>query len=80
MRCRAGSTTVLIPEDNVKDLADIPANVKKGLEILSVSTIDEVLGHALLSMPVPKIDDSGKKTAEISSKTAENKGKEVIHH
>ena len=77
---RAGSTTVLIPEDNVKDLADIPANVKKGLKILSVSTIDEVLGHALLSMPMPKNDDSGKKKEEIPPKTAENKGKDVIHH
>ena len=44
---RGGIETVLIPEDNAKDLADVPDNVKEGLEIIPVSTIDEVLGHAL---------------------------------
>jgi len=36
---------VIIPSDNVKDLADIPEKVKQGLEIVSVSTVDEALGH-----------------------------------
>ena len=44
---RGGITTVLIPVDNAKDLAEVPDNVKEGLEIIPVSTIDEVLGHAL---------------------------------
>ena len=39
--------TVLIPEENVKDLADIPDNVKKGLEILAMTTVDDVLKQAL---------------------------------
>ena len=38
---------MLIPVDNAKDLADVPGNVKEGLEIIPVSTIDEVLDHAL---------------------------------
>ncbi len=77
---QAGVVKVLIPEDNVKDLADIPANVKKGLEIVSVSTIDEVLSHALLSMPEPKSDDLADAEGVLSSKTAENKAEDVIHH
>ena len=44
---RGGIKTVLIPADNVKDLADIPDNVKEGLEIISVTTVDEVLEKAL---------------------------------
>ncbi len=44
---RGGLETVLIPRDNEKDLADIPDNVKKGLNIIPVSAVDEVLGHAL---------------------------------
>jgi len=44
---RGGVRTVLIPKENEKDLADIPDNVKSGLEIIPVSTADEVLKHAL---------------------------------
>jgi len=44
---RGGIKTVLIPADNVKDLADIPDNVKEGLEIIPVTTADEVLEKAL---------------------------------
>ena len=44
---RGGVKTVLIPKDNEKDLADIPDNVKSGLEIVPVSTVDEVLQRAL---------------------------------
>jgi ATP-dependent Lon protease len=44
---RGGIKTVLIPIDNVKDLAEIPDNVKEGLEIIPVTTVDEVLEKAL---------------------------------
>ncbi|MEA1619209.1 endopeptidase La [Erythrobacter sp. T5W1-R] len=44
---RGGIAKVLIPEENVKDLAEIPANVIEGLEIVPVSHVDEVLAHAL---------------------------------
>ena len=50
---RGGIAKVLIPEENVKDLAEIPDNVKDGLEIVPVSHVDEVLTHALCSMPEP---------------------------
>ncbi len=48
---RGGITTVLIPEDNVKDLAEIPDNVKSGLDIIPVSIMDDVLKAALVEQP-----------------------------
>ena len=45
---RGGLKTVLIPKENERDLPEIPDNVKKGLEIVSVSTVDEVLSRALV--------------------------------
>jgi ATP-dependent Lon protease len=77
---RGGIKTVLIPEDNVKDLEDIPANIKRELEIIPVRIIDEVLAHALLEMPMPILSDENEKIDEIGSKSAENKGEDVIHH
>jgi ATP-dependent Lon protease len=50
---RSGVTTALIPEENEKDLADIPDNVKQALEIIPVSTMDEVLKQALTRQPTP---------------------------
>ena len=50
---RGGIETVLIPEENVKDLADIPDNVKSGLKIVPVRWIDQVLEKALERMPEP---------------------------
>ncbi|WDA40246.1 endopeptidase La [Erythrobacter sp. BLCC-B19] len=46
---RGGIKTVLIPEENVKDLAEIPANAKEGLEIIPVAHVDEVLARALVA-------------------------------
>ncbi|NMJ42414.1 endopeptidase La [Roseomonas sp. JC162] len=48
---RTGMKTVFIPKDNEKDLAEIPDNVKKGLEIVPVSHVDEVIGRALVKKP-----------------------------
>ncbi|PHK96341.1 endopeptidase La [Pseudoroseomonas rhizosphaerae] len=48
---RAGITTVFIPKDNEKDLAEIPDNVKKGLTINAVSHVDEVISKALVRAP-----------------------------
>lgn len=48
---RGGIKTVLIPEENVKDLQDIPPNIKSSLEIIPVSNIDQVLEHALTKEP-----------------------------
>ena len=50
---RGGIKTVLIPRENVKDLAEIPDNVKNGLEIIPAETVSEVLKVALTAMPDP---------------------------
>ena len=49
---RSGVKTVLIPQENEKDLAEIPENVLSQLEIIPVSTMDEVLAKALVRQPV----------------------------
>jgi ATP-dependent Lon protease len=54
---RGGIKTVLIPEENVKDLADIPDNVKEGLEIIPAKWIDKVLEVALERQPMPLTDE-----------------------
>ncbi|MEO6856154.1 MAG: S16 family serine protease, partial [Rhodoferax sp.] len=54
---RGGIKTVLIPEENAKDLQDIPENVKNGLEIIPVKWIDQVLEVALERMPQPLPDE-----------------------
>jgi ATP-dependent Lon protease len=48
---RGGITTVLIPKENVKDLEEIPENVKRDMTIIPVNTVDEVLLNALVRMP-----------------------------
>ena len=48
---RAGITTVFIPKDNEKDLAEIPDNVKKGLKLIPVADVDEVIAQALARRP-----------------------------
>ncbi len=52
---RGGIKTVLIPEENRKDLAEIPANIREGLDIIPVSHVDEVLARALVA-PVEPIE------------------------
>ena len=54
---RGGIKTVLIPEENTKDLQEIPDNVKNGLEIVPVKWIDQVLKVALERMPVPLTEE-----------------------
>ncbi|MEY4341967.1 MAG: hypothetical protein RL541_1471 [Pseudomonadota bacterium] len=60
---RGGIKTVLIPEENVKDLQEIPDNVKSGLEIVPVKWIDKVLEIALERLPTPLPDDMAVVTA-----------------
>jgi len=59
---RGGIKTVMIPEENVKDLAEIPDNVKNRLEIVPVKWIDKVLEIALERQPVPLTDDDAAAT------------------
>jgi len=63
---RGGITTVLIPKENEKDLEDIPANVKKGLDIKPVSTVDEVLRLALTQHLEPIEWDENADLADIA--------------
>ena len=67
---RGGIKTVLIPQDNVKDLQDIPENVKNQLEIVPVKWIDQVLEHALESAPQPLPDDEPAKPVEPAAAAA----------
>ena len=61
---RGGLKTVLIPQENEKDLAEIPDNVKRGLKIIPVRTVDELLGQALAGPMTPLAwpEDSGPET------------------
>ena len=60
---RGGIKTVMIPEENVKDLQDIPENVKSQIEIIPVRWVDKVLEVALESQPQPLPDEEGAKDA-----------------
>ncbi len=76
---RGGITTVLIPRDNEKDLVDIPDNVKKGLKIIPVGTVDEVLSEALLREPVPiDLEEDGDEV--VSGKDGEEDAEGVVTH
>jgi ATP-dependent Lon protease len=79
---RGGITTVLIPEDNRKDLAEIPKNVKDKLDIRPVKWIDEVLQVALQHAPVPLTDAAAPKQVEkVKEKTKPaTKSKSVRTH
>ncbi len=76
---RGGIKKVLIPEENAKDLAEIPDNVKSGLEIVPVARMDEALTHVLLRMPEPIEWDEA---AEEAARTATTKpeGEQVTAH
>jgi ATP-dependent Lon protease len=76
---RGGIKKVLIPEDNAKDLADIPSSVKNGLEIVPVSRMDEVLSHALVRRPTP-ITWEEDVTAPPPSASPEDDGKGLVAH
>ena len=77
---RGGITTVIIPEENVKDLQDIPENVKNHLEIVPVKWIDRVLEVALERVPQPLPDDEPAKPAEASAPAAPLPGAELLTH
>jgi len=72
---RGGIKTVLIPHQNVKDLADIPENIKNYLDIHPVQWIDEVLTLALASQPVPlpEVNEIIVNEVQLADKSAENK-------
>ena len=68
---RGGIKTVLIPEENEKDLADIPDNVKEGLEIIPVKHVSEVLEQALVRKPEPvEWDEAAEEAAAAAAAKA----------
>jgi len=75
---RGGIKTVLIPEENVKDLQEIPENVKNGLEIVPVRWIDKVLEIALEKMPTP-LPDEAHSVATASASDTSSKAEAVKH-
>jgi ATP-dependent Lon protease len=84
---RGGIKTVLIPSQNVKDLADIPENIKNHLDIHPVQWIDEVLALALASQPVPlpektEVNEVVANEAQATDKSIENNNTivEAIKH
>ncbi len=77
---RGGIKTVLIPKENEKDLADIPKNVKQGLEIRPVQWIEEVLEMALVNRPEPHAGEERETPKPGAGKQSENKKAAVIKH
>ncbi|MBC8035712.1 MAG: endopeptidase La, partial [Rhizobiales bacterium] len=73
---RAGIKKVMIPEENAKDLAEIPDNVKSGMEIVPVARMDDVLKHALVRMPEPIIWDEEAEEAAAAARAAAEKTSE----
>ncbi|MBY0354947.1 MAG: endopeptidase La [Rickettsiales bacterium] len=80
---RGGITTVLIPEENVKDLEDIPDNVKRGLTIVPVGKVEDVLRNALVEEPQaiewPVVADSPVVVPPATEATTESDGGIVTH-
>ncbi|WP_170363556.1 endopeptidase La [Ruegeria arenilitoris] len=78
---RGGIKTVLIPEENEKDLADIPDNVKEGLEIIPVKHVSEVLERALVRKPEPiEWDEAAEEAAAAAAKASDNSGPSATAH
>ena len=74
---RGGIKLALIPEENVKDLADIPDNVKNSIEIQPVRWIDKVLELALVRKPEPLPEEEAK---PAPAKGDDGKSQEMVHH
>ena len=80
---RAGTKTVIIPKENEKDMAEIPDNVKDGLELIFVDNVDEVLKIALTKPLLPiewDEEDSPKSSNDISEDDAEQDVDNPITH
>ncbi|MCJ8322552.1 MAG: endopeptidase La [Hyphomicrobiales bacterium] len=71
---RGGIKTVLIPEQNAKDLAEIPENVKNLLEIIPVSKMSDVIKYALVTVPTPILVEDDQ-PSEAASKSTDSKSK-----
>ena len=77
---RGGIKTVLIPHENEKDLAEIPDNVKRALEVIAVQTVDEVLAHALTNPLVPIEWSEGELGESVATETSDEGRDSVVAH
>ena len=77
---RGGIKTVLIPKENEKDLAELPDNVKTGLEIIPVEHVSDVLRLALVSKPEPIEWDEAAEEAAAQTMSKDNGGASAIAH
>lgn len=77
---RSGIKKVLIPIENEKDLVEIPDNVKKGLEIIPMTTVDQVLEHALASPLEPLAEDEIEGIISIGQDESDSNFKDHMHH
>lgn len=78
---RGGIKTVIIPQENEKDLVEIPENARKGLEIIPVSTMDEVLKVALTRMPEPvEWTEADEIAAATTTKKMSSDDGATLHH
>ncbi|WP_120635328.1 endopeptidase La [Ruegeria sp. EL01] len=78
---RGGIKTVLIPEENAKDLVEIPDNVKEGLDIIPVTHVSEVLKQALVRAPEPiEWDEAAEEAAAAAAKAAESTSPSATAH
>src|SRR6201997_1167708 len=76
---RGGLKTVLIPKENEKDLAEIPDNVKRGLKLIPVGPVDELLAHALTSPLTPVAWPEEGETEPVIRATGEERSGLVTH-
>jgi ATP-dependent Lon protease len=77
---RGGIKTVLIPQDNAKDLPEIPDNVKEGLTIIPVTHVSEVLKHALVRKPEAIEWDEAAEEAAAAALKAQGTGEGARPH
>jgi ATP-dependent Lon protease len=77
---RGGLTTVLIPKENEKDLAEIPDNVKRGLKIIFINTVDDVLKFALIHPLTPIEWDEAAEMAADRARKREDAAEDGLRH
>ena len=77
---RGGITTVFIPEENEKDIADLPDSVKEGLKIIPVSHVSEVLAQALVDTPEPIEWDQSAEDAAAAERAKQSQSSAQITH
>lgn len=80
---RSGIKTVLIPEENVKDLEEIPASIKDGIEIIPVFSVDQVVQYALTQTPEPIVSKEKivtKEVVPVGGEAPAKKNDHIIRH